>query len=150
MTLGIEVRAKAFFEEGIEFRRAYYRAKPISSHCHKWLNKLRSFGLHPHEHQMFLLRQRSVCAICQCPETQKKRDGSVRELAIDHCHDTAKRYGCINLSVRGLLCFECNTLLTRKKANKEWLIRAVHYIQSFEELVELKLAAEKLTHEGRT
>ena len=46
-------------------------------------------------------RQGNCCAICRKPEISKHQSGTVRQLAIDHCHETGR--------IRGLLCTKCNT-----------------------------------------
>lgn len=66
--------------------------------------------------------QRNLCALCGEPETQPvRRGGKVRNLAIDHDHETGK--------VRELLCFRCNTALHQiEKHGHGWASRAVAYL----------------------
>lgn len=45
------------------------------------------------------------CAICREPETERDpRKGTLKKLAVDHCHTTG--------AVRGLLCSACNKILS--------------------------------------
>jgi hypothetical protein len=55
-------------------------------------------------YQQLLHNQGGVCAICHQPEVKiDKQRGTLCILAVDHCHTTG--------TVRGLLCFRCNTNL---------------------------------------
>lgn len=66
-------------------------------------------------HEM-LDAQEEKCAICQQPETSLDRSGSLKNLAVDHCHTSGK--------VRGLLCSRCNTTLGRIEESPQ-LLRAM-------------------------
>lgn len=68
--------------------------------------------------QMFV-KQEGLCAICGSPEKIKNR-----RLATDHCHSTG--------SIRGLLCQACNTGLGKLKDCKETLLKAVKYLEFYE------------------
>ncbi len=46
--------------------------------------------------------QKGVCAVCGLPESAK-RNGKIKELAVDHNHNTKE--------IRGLLCHRCNIAL---------------------------------------
>lgn len=68
--------------------------------------------------------QNGVCAICHNPETMstnRKNDGKVNNLAVDHDHETGQ--------VRGLLCFKCNTTLAHVEKNKDLISKIVHYLE---------------------
>jgi len=52
------------------------------------------------DYQTLYERQHGVCAICRQPETVRSKNGKVKQLAVDHDHDTG--------FVRGLLCSRCN------------------------------------------
>lgn len=73
--------------------------KPVYPHSSK-LYKLRQYGLTAPQYDEMLEKQGFVCAICKKPESMLSRAGKVRELAIDHDHQTGK--------VRALLCYRCN------------------------------------------
>lgn len=66
-------------------------------------------------------KQNGVCAICQCPETAKHKNGKTKRLAVDHCHKTGK--------VRGLLCVRCNMGIGVFKDSTNLLILAIKYIK---------------------
>jgi hypothetical protein len=67
-------------------------------------------------------KQNGLCAICNKPETQKKRNSQeTMDLAIDHCHKTHK--------IRGLLCAACNQGLGRFKDDIELLRSAIKYLE---------------------
>jgi hypothetical protein len=59
----------------------------------------RVFGITLKEYEDILIKQKGVCAICLKPENVKQQ-GKVRDLAVDHNHQTGK--------VRALLCNKCN------------------------------------------
>jgi hypothetical protein len=65
--------------------------------------------------------QDGKCAICGNPETIE-RNGKVRLLAVDHCHDSQK--------VRGLLCGNCNPMIGYAKDNIQVLTKAIEYLRS--------------------
>lgn len=65
--------------------------------------------------------QDGKCAICGNPETAR-RNGKVRWLAVDHCHDSS--------NVRGLLCGSCNPMIGYAKDNIEVLKKAIAYLES--------------------
>jgi hypothetical protein len=67
-------------------------------------------------------KQNGLCAICNKPETQKKRNSQeTMDLAIDHCHKTHK--------IRGLLCSACNQGLGRFKDDVGLLESAIEYLK---------------------
>ena len=84
---------------------------------------LRTFGLTAEQYNTMSKSQGGVCKICGCAETALYK-GTVRNLAIDHCHDTGK--------VRGLLCQKCNTSIGRFNDDPELLQKAVDYLKEFE------------------
>jgi hypothetical protein len=72
--------------------------------------------------------QGNCCAICEQPETLQVRRGGakIRSLAIDHDH--------ISGTVRGLLCFRCNTALHQLEKNGlGWADKAVAYLKQHKE-----------------
>jgi hypothetical protein len=74
------------------------------------------------EYANLLASQNGVCAICQEPEKAKNRAGSIRLLAVDHCHASGK--------IRGLLCFECNRGLGAFRDNPKLLSDAIDYLMT--------------------
>jgi len=69
--------------------------------------------------------QKHVCAICFQPEKHLGKDGRVRLLNVDHCHDTGK--------VRGLLCAACNLGLGNMEDNEQRLFNAIQYLRKSRE-----------------
>lgn len=82
---------------------------------------IRNFGLTLEQYNKMHDAQDGKCAICNNPETIT-RNGKVRMLAVDHCHDSGK--------VRGLLCGNCNPMIGYAKDKIEVLERAIVYLRS--------------------
>jgi hypothetical protein len=72
------------------------------------------------EYDKLMLRQNNLCAICGKPETVRHQQGTLRNLAIDHCHATGK--------VRGLLCSRCNLGLGMFKDEVALLEKTIDYL----------------------
>jgi hypothetical protein len=87
----------------------------------------RKFGIKHADYVAKLLEQKGVCAICCRPETRvDKERGCIKELAVDHNHETG--------SIRGLLCFSCNTAIGSMDENVERLIAAVEYLKRWQSI----------------
>lgn len=89
-------------------------------------NLKRSFGITRQEYEVILKSQNYVCAICK--ETEKSidpRSGSLRKLAVDHCHKSTK--------IRELLCNRCNTTLGKIDDNIELLQNMISYLEKHKE-----------------
>lgn len=82
--------------------------------------KFKQYGLSIEGYETLLKQQDFVCAICEKPESVKDKSGTLRELAVDHCHRT-------NI-VRGLLCTRCNNLLGFAKDDLKILSQAQEYL----------------------
>ncbi len=84
---------------------------------------LKKYGVTEEKYQEMLKAQNELCAICLNPETatDNRMGGSVKRLAIDHCHTTGK--------VRGLLCQRCNQGIGNFKHNSKFLKRAAAYCE---------------------
>ena len=82
--------------------------------------KLRRKNLTEAQLSEMIHQQDNRCAICRKLEISKHQSGTVRELAVDHCHETGK--------LRGLLCTKCNTGLGL--FNDDWLLldNAIEYL----------------------
>ena len=63
-------------------------------------------------------QQNGKCAICGSASYGK---AGATKLAVDHCHKTGK--------IRGLLCFNCNTMLGKVKDSIETLESAIIYLK---------------------
>jgi hypothetical protein len=101
----------------------------------------RRYGLTNAEYNEFLVRQNHVCALCQKPE-KAKQNGKIKALAVDHCHETAEKYGAEH-SIRGLLCSLCNKALARATADRQWWKRVVQYLSGFERTRDLRIGVIK-------
>lgn len=79
----------------------------------------RKFGIKPEEYQRLHDSQGGRCAICNSPESET-RNGKVKMLAVDHCHETGK--------IRGLLCCPCNQAIGKMRDDPAIMRRAADYI----------------------
>jgi hypothetical protein len=78
------------------------------------------FGITLSQYNTMHADQDGKCAICGNPETIT-RNGNVRMLAVDHCHETGK--------VRGLLCGTCNPMIGYAKDSIALLEAAITYLE---------------------
>jgi len=81
-----------------------------------------AYGLTFHDLKRRWDEQRGRCAICRrrmavYRGTKKRND----VMQVDHCHNTGK--------VRGLLCADCNSVLSRAKDNPKTLRGAADYLE---------------------
>ncbi len=66
--------------------------------------------------------QNGVCDICHNPESQEHhKTGEVRELSVDHCHETKK--------VRALLCSGCNMAIGGMQDDVDRFYKAIDYVR---------------------
>lgn len=79
----------------------------------------RKFGVTRAQYADMFLAQEGACAICRQPETAT-RNGLVKALAVDHCHETG--------AVRGLLCVACNTGIGKFNDNRSTMLSAIKYL----------------------
>ncbi len=84
-------------------------------------NLKRKYGLSLLDYNNLLTDQNGLCKICGNPETNKFKNGKIKPLCVDHCHD--------NQTVRGLLCSNCNTGLGLFRDNSGLLGRAILYLK---------------------
>lgn len=87
---------------------------------HKNWHLKNRYGINLEVYKELLIKQNGVCAICKNPETSETNRGTLRQLAVDHCHTTGK--------VRGLLCRNCNVSLGMLKENKETILNMLEYL----------------------
>jgi Recombination endonuclease VII/HNH endonuclease len=80
----------------------------------------RDFGISIGTYEQMLDVQGGVCACCKKPETQM-RNGKLKWLAVDHCHDV--------LIVRGLLCSSCNMAIGLMGDDPDRLRAAADYLE---------------------
>lgn len=79
------------------------------------------YGLSEKDMAELLSDQDYGCAICGFPETVEYADGTVKQLAVDHCH--------LTLNIRGLLCSRCNTGLGYFEDDQDRMLRAILYLE---------------------
>ena len=90
----------------------------------KKLSKLlREFGVNKEQYNNMTIEQNNLCAICKNVETSKHKSGTVKSLAVDHCHKTNK--------IRGLLCSKCNLAIGVFKDSIEILESAISYLKNY-------------------
>lgn len=84
-------------------------------------NLKRNFGLTREDYNEKLKSQNFVCAICEQPETSvSPNTGTVKKLAVDHCHKTGK--------IRDLLCWRCNGTIGKIGENLDLLKKIETYL----------------------
>jgi hypothetical protein len=96
--------------------------------------KLKKYGLTENEYKKMIAKTDNKCYICGNPP-------KTRSLNIDHDHRKEKQLRKegknISGSVRGLLCFWCNSHLISKTGDKdnavELFLKAAEYIRKFRE-----------------
>ena len=80
------------------------------------------YGISLPEYDRMQERQEGVCAICRRAERSRlKYGGTLRSLAVDHCHRTNK--------VRGLLCSSCNRGIAKFGDDPAILRAAAAYLE---------------------
>ena len=84
------------------------------------------FGITLEQYNQMLKTQNNLCAICRQPETARHIKGKLRDLAVDHDHNTK--------IVRKLLCFSCNSALGIIKENFDVAINLAKYIQEWKNI----------------
>lgn len=90
-------------------------------------NLKRSFGIGLDEYLEKFKNQNGVCAICEEEETSKSQSGTLRRLAVDHCHSSNK--------IRELLCSRCNKALGAIEDNVELLQKMIDYLNKHKETI---------------
>ena len=83
----------------------------------RWWSKKNKYGITKDDYISLLTKQQGCCAICN----SKSEDNMHGHLYVDHCHKTGV--------VRGLLCYDCNTLLGMSKDSPEVLLSAINYLK---------------------
>jgi len=80
------------------------------------------YGITLEKYEEMLEAQDGVCVICEQPEKAvDNRTGLLRNLAVDHCHDTGE--------IRGLLCSCCNRAIGYFRHNSNIALRAALYLE---------------------
>jgi recombination endonuclease VII len=113
----------------IQDRMAYYRLNEITEKYKRrqWMlypvvrnQRLKwQYGITLEEYNELLRKQGGVCLICEAAPAEI-RNGKIVSFPVDHDHKTGK--------VRGILCGFCNRGLGSFKDSKEFLERAIKYL----------------------
>ena len=88
------------------------------------LNNLSKYKMTPEQYIGMYEAQNGLCAICQRPETKRKR------LAVDHDHSCCPGVNTCGKCVRGLICQRCNMGMGAMDDNPEILLAAYRYLTS--------------------
>ena len=99
-----------------ERARRYWKEAEYCKETQRDRNLRRSFGITLEDYNRMLKQQEGCCAICKKHHTE-----FLKNLAVDHCHNSGK--------IRGLLCMYCNTALGKFNDNTELMEAAVKYIK---------------------
>lgn len=81
-----------------------------------------TYGMTAADYDAMLAAQGGVCAICRKFETRRDGGGRVRHLSVDHDHRTG--------TIRGLLCYLCNSAIGAMADDPERLIAAAGYLRT--------------------
>lgn len=100
-------------------QRASWYSRNNSSPKEVWLR--REYGIGETHYNAISARQGGVCALCREPERGLHNSGNVKNLSVDHCHDTSQ--------IRGLLCAKCNKGMGLFGEDPALLRRAANYIE---------------------
>ena len=81
------------------------------------------YGITKEYYDQLVENQNNKCAICNCEERRMYKN-RIKNLSVDHDHDTGR--------VRGLLCHSCNSALGFLEDNIDYLLNAVEYLRKHE------------------
>jgi hypothetical protein len=102
-----------------EKRKAFY-SSPEGVLSSRRAHLKRMFGLSLEDYDIMSEKQNHQCAICGRPEMNNKN----KVLCVDHNHTTGE--------IRALLCGLCNSGLGKFLENKQLLMNAIKYIETYE------------------
>ena len=100
----------------VKMAQRYQAANPTYVRDYRLINK---YGLSIEQYEAMLNAQSYRCVICLEEFNEKS---VAKRICVDHCHATKQ--------VRGLLCFNCNTVLCKVKDSPETLRRAAAYLEN--------------------
>lgn len=106
---------------GVRAAQAYKRRNPRAGRA--WWIK-HAYGITLEEYDALMERQQKRCAICRtefAPEGCSPQEAQGRQACVDHDHKTK--------TVRGLLCFHCNTVLGKVHDDPDVLRAAAAYLE---------------------
>lgn len=109
---------------------AYTKKQQIYRETERWKALFKQYGITKEEYESLEKLQDEKCAICNKKETfavkgELMTEGTIRRLAVDHCHRTKK--------VRGLLCTRCNHGLGYFEDDCNVLKKAIAYLEKYKE-----------------
>ena len=93
--------------------------RPARNRGYQWSLNLKRYGVTIDQYEELFESQSGLCAICKRPETAT-RNGKLRRLCVDHCHDSQ--------TIRGLLCSDCNRAIGLFKNDLDILANASVYL----------------------
>lgn len=79
------------------------------------------YGITEAQYNETLEEQNGVCAICG-QEERRTRNKKRVSLSVDHCHESGE--------VRGLICYDCNTMLGMSRDDSEILEKGAEYLRN--------------------
>lgn len=110
----------------INARRREMYAEAARDRIGVWTRNSVRYGLTRDDYLRMLDERNRLCDICHKPETSLGNNGRIKNLSIDHDHDTGE--------VRGLLCNNCNRSLGLLGDSIELLQSAIDYLRRAEGL----------------
>jgi hypothetical protein len=113
-----KARAKSGFQS---LCRVCHVKSPEADQSRRW--RLKKYKMSPEAYALRLAEQGGVCAMCHKPPTG-------RYLSVDHDHACCPGKESCGKCIRGLLHFECNTLLGIAKDSMERLEQAAQYLRN--------------------
>lgn len=93
---------------------------PVAGYAREW-HLMRKFKITGEQYAALLNAQGGGCGACGGKETHVYPSGKLKDLSVDHDHDTGE--------VRGLLCFNCNQGIGRFKNDPNVLRAAADYLE---------------------
>jgi len=90
----------------------------------KWYLKS-TYNLTIDKYSQMLLEQGGLCDICETQIT------SERHFDVDHDHSCCSGYKSCGKCVRGLICFNCNSVLGHSKDRVDILEKTINYIKKY-------------------
>lgn len=93
-----------------EFNSNGDRPSHVCLRCERSARLLKTYGITVEEYEDMFAAQHGACAICGQPETLELHGRSL-PLAVDHDHSCCPGRTTCGRCLRGLLCWNCNSLL---------------------------------------
>lgn len=103
-------------------QKRIYKYNPNGAKKARKYDLRKIYNLSYEDYEYMLEKQSNLCAICGRPEVVKSKKGNVKELSIDHHHESGR--------VRGLLCHACNIGLGQFKDDPQLLESAIKYLKN--------------------